>query len=125
MARIRVTFHRCIQDSQEYGSDDQHMISRIFFTIEEGGRRVGNLHADLKQIVGGDFERDPIEVSAPQGYSGPIDYEAFRHAAESYYRQLVGSTATGIHISPGAKGIRMYNNTFVREHVVEFDTPDA
>ncbi len=60
------------------------MVSRVFFTIEEGGRRFGNLHADLKQIVGGDFERDRIEVSPPEGYLGPMNYQAFRDGAERY-----------------------------------------
>ena len=125
MANVRVIFHRCIQGSQEYGSDDQHMVSRIFFTIEECGRRCENLYADMKQIVGGDFERDPIAVSAPQGYSGPMNYEAFRRAAETYYRQLVGSKGSGIPIVAGAKGVRLYNNLFEKEDIVEFDAPDA
>ena len=30
----RVTFYKCIQDSQDYGSDDEHMVSRIFFFLE-------------------------------------------------------------------------------------------
>ena len=35
MAKVKITFHKCIQDSQEYGSNDEHMVSRIFFSIEE------------------------------------------------------------------------------------------
>lgn len=27
----RITFHKLIQDSQDYGSDDEHMVSRAFF----------------------------------------------------------------------------------------------
>jgi len=33
MSQISVTFHKLIQDSQEFGSDDEHMVSRAFFKI--------------------------------------------------------------------------------------------
>jgi hypothetical protein len=29
MAKVKITFQKCIQDSQEYGSNDEHMVSRI------------------------------------------------------------------------------------------------
>jgi len=39
MSKAKVIFHQCIQDSQEYGSDDEHMVSRIFFILEIGEER--------------------------------------------------------------------------------------
>lgn len=124
MARMRAIFHRCIQDAQEYGSDDEYMVSRVFLSIEAEGRRFDNLYADLKQVIGGSFESDPIEVSPPRGYSGPVNYEAFRAAAEHYFRQLVGSRGSGIR-TQGALKLRMRNNCFFREHSVEFEARDS
>ena len=75
-------FVSCVQGSQEYGSTDQHMVSRVFFWLAVGGRRHDNLHVDVKQVAGGDYEKDPLEVSRPYGYDGPFNYEAFRDEVE-------------------------------------------
>jgi hypothetical protein len=120
LQRARVTFNRCVQDSQKYGSNDEFMVSRVFFTFETGGRGYRNLYADVKQRVGSSYESGPLEVSAPAGYEGPFNYCAFRDAAEKYYRSLVGSQAKGVHIE-GGSNIRMRNNTFSKEMQEEFD----
>jgi hypothetical protein len=137
MAKVKVTFHECIQDSQEYGSDDEHMVSRVFFSIEiskvESGEKkietYDNVYANLKQTVGGKFEETPIEVSPPYHssgklYSGPMNYEKFRKAAEGYFRKLVGSQGSGIRIEGGGSA-RMYNNRFRQEYSVEFEAADT
>lgn len=123
MTKARVTFNKCIQDSQDYGSDEEHMVSRVFFTLELGDRRYDGLYVDVKQTVGSSYEDGPIEVSSPKGtsYRGPFNYDAFAAAVEKYYRTLVGSTARGIRIGSGARNIRMRNNTFQRQEVVEFE----
>ena len=86
MPQISVTFHKLIQDSQEFGSDDEPMVSRVFFTIEVEGESYPDLYCDLKQTVGSDFESGPIEVGTPKGakYSGPFKYDAFRDAVEDF-----------------------------------------
>ena len=112
----KVTFMRCIQDSQDYGSDDEHMVSRVFFDLKVGGKVYPGLHADLKQVVGSSYETGDIEVGRPEGYRGPFNHMAFRDAAERYFRSLVGSTASGIRIQGGGK-IRMRNNTFMMARV--------
>ena len=121
MSKAKITFHQCIQDSQEYGSDDEHMVSRVFFTLEIGEDKFEKLYADLKQTVGADYEKGPIEVSEPYGYYGPFNHEAFHACAEKYYRSLVGSQARGIRIGGGASNIRMYGNVFNIEMVYEFE----
>jgi hypothetical protein len=136
MAKVKITFHECIQDSQEYGSDDEHMVSRVFLSIavsrvennEEKYENYPNLYADLKQVVGGKFEETPIEVSLPYHssgklYSGLMNYEEFRKATENYFRNLVGSKGHGIQIG-GGRNIRMYNNRFTQECSVEFEAAD-
>ncbi|MGB9846525.1 MAG: hypothetical protein ACPLRH_03355, partial [Desulfotomaculales bacterium] len=101
------------------GSNDEHMVSRVFFSLEIDGRKYENLHVDIKQPAGSNYESSPIEVYPPQGYEGPLDYEAFRKAVEEYYRSLVGSTGLGIHIA-GGTNLRMWNNVFIKEVTVEF-----
>lgn len=109
-----------IQDSQEYGSDDEHMVSRAFFSIDVAGNVTEEAYVDIKQSIGTDFKSAPLEVSKPVGCSGPFNYEAFRQAAEAYYRSLVGSQGSGIHIE-GGSNIRMQNNTFIQQAQTEFE----
>lgn len=120
MAKAKVIFHKLIQDSQDYGSDDQHMVSRVFFTVDVEGNVSEEAYVDIKQSVGSDFETTPLEVSKPVGYNGPFNYQAFRQAAEGYYRSLVGGKGSGIHIA-GGSNIRMRNNTFIQQAVAEFE----
>ena len=96
MAKLKITFSECIQDSQEYGSNEEHMVSRVFFRLEVDGHDYGNHYCDIKQTVGSSYATGPIEVSGPKGgsYKGPFNYEAFRKAAEGYYRGLVGPSGS-------------------------------
>ncbi len=106
-----VTFNRCIQDGQEYGSNDEFMISRVFFALEIDGKHVGEFYADLKQTVGSNYDTGSIEVSPPRGYDGNWNHHEFSRAAEAYFRGLVGSTASVISNQGGLK-MRMQNNCF-------------
>jgi hypothetical protein len=122
MVTMRLTFLECLQNSQELGSTDEHMVSRLFFSFEVNGHEYTGFYCDIKQMVGAQFESEsPLEVGAPTGgrYPGPFPYEAFRAEAESYYRGLVGSQGRAIRIGPGAKGIGMINNRLVFRKVVE------
>lgn len=116
-----VTFTRLIQDSQEFGSDDEHMVSRVFFTLKVGDSDYPALHADVKQTVGAAFD-SPLEVSAPRGYRGPMNHAEFRKAVDSYFRGLVGPTATsGLRLKGSMT--RMRHNTFHTTTTAEFDVP--
>src|ERR1700690_4156095 len=108
-AKFRITFHRCIQDSQEYGSDNEHMAARVLFTLEVNGKNVGDYSADLKQTLGGDFETGSIEVGPPHAYDGPWNHANFADAASKYLRSLLGSHGTGIQTTNNMN-IRMRNN---------------
>jgi hypothetical protein len=123
MSIVRVRFHGCIQDSQEYGSDDEHMISRVFFDMEVDGQGYEGLHVDIKQAVGSSYETGPMEVDSPKGtkYRGPFDHQAFSEAVEKYYRDLVGSKASASRRGRGSQNIRMPNRRFGVEQVVEFE----
>jgi len=121
MSKAKIIFHKCLQNLQELGSDDEHMVSRVFFSLEIDEEKYKGLYADLKQTVGADYEIGPLEVGPPQGYEGAFNHEVFHDCAEKYYRSCVGSEATGIRIGKGARGIRMFNNVFKKETVCEFE----
>ena len=53
MAIATITIHKLIQDSQDYGSNDDHMVSRVFFDVEVEGKKYSDLYADIKQPIGG------------------------------------------------------------------------
>lgn len=129
MSIVRVRFHGCIQDSQEYGSDDEHMISRVFFDMEVDGQEYDGLHVDVKQTVGSSYETGPLEVGSPKGtkYTGPFDHQVFSEAVEKYYRSVVGSKASRFKRRGRSRNIRMPNQRFGVEQVVEFELygPDS
>ena len=129
MAFMVVAFHGCVQDSQEYGSDREHMVSRVFFDLVLDEIPQGPFFADIKQTVGSDFESGGMEVGPPTGedgapYSGPFSHASFAGAAEEYFRGLVGSSGSGIHVSGASSNIRMSNNAFRQEGKASFDVPD-
>jgi hypothetical protein len=114
MQTIKLVFHKCVQDCRQAGSDETRMVSRIHLTIEAAGRRHPNLYVDLKQAPGGTFDNGPLQVGAPQGYSGPLNDYAFRQAAERYYRSLAGVAVGRVKVSFG-KSVRRYDHIVIRE----------
>ena len=115
-----LTFHYCRHDSQEYGSDDDHMVSRLFFAAEIAGRKLSDLHVDIKQQVGSTGQHAVIEVGSPTGYEGSWNQSAFVQAATQYYRlcmrQLFGA-------NPNAK-IRMRDCLTSVEWQARFEIPE-
>ena len=121
MARAKLFIQQLIQDSQDFGSDDEHMVSRVFFDLEVDGHRHSGLSANIKQTVGTPYETAPLEVSRPAGYEGPFNHAAFQNIVEQYYRSLVGGQGGGIRIGAGSSNIRMRNNRFIQPATAEFD----
>ena len=121
MPTATITFRECIQDSQDFGSDDEHMVSRVVLDLAAEGRTFPNLTVDVKQTVGSSYESGPLEVSRPRGYDGSLDNEPFRKAVERYYRSQVGSGGSGIRIGPGSANLRMRNNRFISRAEVSFE----
>jgi hypothetical protein len=123
MAKARVVFKELLQNSQMLGSNDEHMISRVTFDLEIGGKSFKNLQATIKQPLGSSFEKTGLEVSKPEKYDGPFNYAAFRDAAEAYYRGLVGSTGLAIRVG-GGRDVRMSDNVFKTNSVAEFEVAE-
>jgi hypothetical protein len=127
MAKIVFHVTHCIQDSQNYGTDDEHMVSRVFFSIALDGRPMGDYHADLKQTVGDDYETGAIEVGPPttesgKTYSGPMSHACFSEGAVTYFRSRVGSVGSGIRIAGGSD--IMMDNLFESPFDWECDVDD-
>ena len=117
MKKIELLFKKCIQDSQDYGSDNEHMISRIFFEVDGT-----EYECNVRQPYGESFsfDEDPIEVEAPKELQNKINYGQFRDEVEKYYKHLVGSSGSMINIQ-GGTNIRMQNNTYETEYRTEID----
>jgi len=124
MAIATINFHKLLQDSQEYGSNDEFMISRVFFDLTVNGKTYKDLFSNIKQAVGGTFESSNFEVSYPTNYDGPFNYSDFQTLVEKYVRSIIGSRGSGINLSDSAKNIRMYNNTFNAPYTTEFEIKD-
>jgi hypothetical protein len=89
MPTAMVHFKELIQDSQNYGSDDEHMVSRVFFDLQVGEKRYPGAYANIRQKVGAGAA-GPIEVSPPAGYVGPFDNNKFQAEVEKYFRSVIG-----------------------------------
>ncbi len=120
---MKVNFSSCVHDSVDYGSDDQHIVWRVFFSIWCEGLRYSGLHADIKHPLHGDLETDPLEIALPHGYDGPISPEGFRRATAVYYRTLLGRGGTGNQSEKG--NTRMRDSTFLLPRSFEFPVADS
>ena len=120
MTTAHITFRRLVQDSRDYGSNDEYMVSRAFFDLKIDDLAFQDLSVDIKQTAGSNFETSLLEISKPNGYSGPFNSQAFRKVVEKYYRSLVGLSGSGIHTSGGASTIRMRNKIYDQEEHAEF-----
>jgi hypothetical protein len=82
------------RDAAELGSDEEVLVSRVFFHLRVSGEAPRRLAADVRQRVREDHASTPLEITRPIDYRGPLNYAAFRRCVEAYYRRLV-SGATG------------------------------
>lgn len=111
-----INFRGCLQNSQVLGSDNEHMVSKLFLSINGE-----SYECIVRQPHGSNnsFEEDPIEVETPDKLKGKINYGAFRQVAEHYYRSLIGSSGSGIRIGGGSRNIVMKDNSIMQPWSVE------
>ena len=119
MAIATVTFRRCLVNAPEYGSDDNHVGSRVFFDLHREGREFVNVYVDVKQATGEGAEREPLVVTPPHGYDGPLNVPVFHSLVEFYYRQAVGG-ASGLSGIQGL-GMRLTDWVIERDMRVQFE----
>jgi hypothetical protein len=122
MTMVKIIFRKCVQNSQDLGTDQDHMVSQVFFDVEVDGTRQVDLCADIKQSVGSAYETEPLEVSRPKGLRGPLNYAVFREKTEQYYLESFGTKGNAVNFPAKEKHIRltMRNNTVIRTWEVEF-----
>jgi hypothetical protein len=75
-AVIELTFEGCVQDSREYGSDWEHMVSRVFYWVRREGGPNGDFRRDLELVSGAYFAK--LRIDPPAGYTGPMLYAELR-----------------------------------------------
>jgi hypothetical protein len=121
MPVVTVNVTVCIKDSQEYGSTDEYMVSRVFYSIEVDGVPKGDDYSDLKQVVGSAYSFDNIEVSPPHEYRGAYDHNTFAKEIAGYFCKCVSSNGALISIRPGAQ-VRMQNNALFLPYRFQFET---
>jgi hypothetical protein len=114
-------FKACVLD-QEYGGDDQFMVSVLFFSVFYQNREQEGTVV-IKQTVGSDFESDALEVGPPSGQAGriPFNHNAFRPIAEQYYRSCCGSQGRGVRIGGGAHHIRLRNCQIIQQMTFQLE----
>ena len=124
MPKAQLVFTTIIQDSQEFGSNGQYMVSRLFFDLRVGNDLHTGFSADIRQKVGDDREHAPVEVSMPHSLAGSISLIDFRKHVEQYYRESYGSTASAFQFGPGTK-VRMMHKVVSRRSVAEIEFFDS
>ena len=67
---MELVFEACVQDAPEYGSDEDWMVSRIFFWIKRPNAAPGDYWADLRSVAGDRFEK--MRIPVPADYMGPM-----------------------------------------------------
>jgi hypothetical protein len=121
MPQATIRFHKIIRDVQERGSDDEHVISRVLFALEIGGRFYPSVTTDVTQRVGEHCEAGPLEIARPRGYTGPLNYAAFCEAVERYLRSVPGATGTAFRAKPDPWGLVRPEVVFTGEVVDRFE----
>lgn len=119
MAMATVTFRRCIVNSPEYGGDAQHLGSRIYFDLDIDGHEHPNLYADVKQAIGVAADEEFLEVTEPQGYTGPLNLPVFEGLVEFYYRHVIG--AQGLLFGTKPSEMRFIGHVLEQEMRVQFE----
>jgi hypothetical protein len=100
---------RCIRINLKristFEPDERQIDSLIEFDLKIGEERLRNLGAEVRQLIGTDYQRQPLEVGNVIGYSGPWNYEEFRDFCERYYRDVIGSSGMGRTIKRGERNL--------------------
>jgi hypothetical protein len=100
------------QSVHDLNTGNDAMTSTVTFRIRgrDGSWHEGSVN--VKQIAGGDYRTDPLEVGSvafPDG--GPsFKYDGFRDLVEAYYRKHFGPGGRAVNVG-GQSSVRMWGNT--------------
>ncbi len=119
--RAQITFSAVVQDIQDYNiadPDEDQMVSRILFSLELDGSRLGAF-VEVAQPTGTDYKTEPLTVGplSQEVMGGPWNHEAFTAVVEDYYRSaLEKSVRLG-----EAGGVHMQSDKIIHVKSYEFD----
>jgi hypothetical protein len=99
--RIRVNLKRI----STFEPDERQIDSLVEFDLKIGDRHLSDLSAEVRQLNGTDFQRQPLEVGNVIGYDGPWNGGEFREFCERYYRDVIGSSGMGSTIRRGERNL--------------------
>ena len=85
--------------------NESQIDSLVEFDLKIGDRRLSDLSAEMRQLNGTDFQRQPLEVGNVIGYDGPWNDGQFREFCERYYRDVIGSSGMGSAIHRGERNL--------------------
>ena len=115
MTTATLTFQKLIQEAQDVSSTDpkqNQLVSRAFFRLDVNDQPYADMWVILRQPLGTDYAKEPIEVEKPSGsYTGNWNQDAFRKIVEDYYRSAIGRQGRAMRIGPGSENVRMRGNT--------------
>jgi hypothetical protein len=85
--------------------DENQIGSLIEFDLKIGDECLRDLSVEVRQLIGTDFQSQPLEVGRVIGYDGPWNYEEFREFCGRYYRDVIGSSGVGRTINRGDRNL--------------------
>jgi hypothetical protein len=85
--------------------DENQIGSLIEFDLKIGDECLRDLSAEVRQLIGTDFQSQQLEVGKVIGYDGPWNYEEFREFCGRYYRDVIGSSGVGRTINRGDRNL--------------------
>jgi hypothetical protein len=85
--------------------DENQIGSLVEFDLKIGDECLRDLSAEVRQLIGTDFQTQPLEVGKVIGYEGPWNYEEFREFCGRYYRDVIGSSGVGRTIKRGDRNL--------------------
>lgn len=98
------------------------MEAEIYFDLEVNNKVYSGMSSILRQPYGTDYSKEPVEAEKPNGpYKGRFNHDAFRQAAEDYYRESLGRAVS---FGTQARDIVMSRNTFGFSKSYQIDIPD-
>ena len=116
MARIELTFERLEHDVSDYGSDEETVGARAFFSTKRDGVLEGSFHADLSYPADDDVKTAEIAVDKPEGDRRPVPQDAFEEDAAAWARALIAAGNLG--------GKKREPRSLLRRHAVMLQTND-
>lgn len=124
MKKILLNFKKIQQTSHNIRSDDDHMTATIILDITFDGTTYSDCTANIKQIIGSNYESEPLEISKVEGYKGPINRQNFAFIVQDLYFNLVGSQGGAIRVGKDASNVEMKNISFMINRTYEMSVKD-